>query len=368
MECTWQHKCKKDEDWLDYARAHGEQLSRAYIQGTEIVTLKSGPLEWIVNLKEMKQEPKRQGLFQKKYVRMCFHNMVYEYAVSCFYLKMFSHIYATRLYFLSVAHKRFVRCIGGNGVCWPPLDLRSSKDERAAMASAAAAAPPELPDASSARGAATLIDAIEQRFQNLPLAFQHVPTWPNIEEMLMQAPANITALQKNLISARLLIHPAVMPLLTYFLRHKCSFGTLSEFSIYNGMTALDLVDRLVSKRPVVFRGGNDSYVLSDQSTGVGGFEQVPTGKFRWPMHKIISYDEMYLSALVSVGGPTQFLNSGLNGNKGRYVEGRHIREGVCVGCAGPRLQRPGEMDCRHVLVWCLLCAMVCEDMSPCKHA
>ena len=224
------------------------------------------------------------------------------------------------------------------------------------MASAVASAPSELPDASSARGAATLIDAIEQRLQKLPLAFQHVPTWPNIEELLMQDPANITALQKHLISARLLIHPAVMPLLTHFLRHKCSFGTLSEFSIYNGMTAPDLVDRLVSKRPVVFRGGNNSYVLSDQSTGVGGFEDVPTGKFRWPMHKVISYDEMYLSTLVSVGGATQFLNSGALDNKGRYVEGRHIKEGVCVGCAGPRLQHPGKMDWRHVVVRCSLCA------------
>ena len=65
---TWQHKTKSDTDWTDYPRGHSDQLTHAYIQGTEEVRLKAGSQEWRVNLKSMKQEPKRQPLFLYKWV------------------------------------------------------------------------------------------------------------------------------------------------------------------------------------------------------------------------------------------------------------------------------------------------------------
>ena len=268
------------------------------------------------------------------------------------------------------SHQRMVRCVGANGICWPPLDVKTSSDERAKMTTAAAAEPSELPDASSTRGAATLIDAIEQRFQDLPLAFQHVPTWPNIEEMLIQTPGNIMAFQRHLHSARFLIHRSVLPLLNSFIRFKCAFGTLAEFKIYRGMGVTELVDRLVGKRPVVFRGQDDSFVLSDQCTGKGGFEQVATGKFRWPIQNVISYDEMALSPLISVGGLTQFLNAGKLGNKGLYDAGPHINEAVCVGCAGPRFERRGQMEWRHILVRtdCMCVVLPCWQQCVCSCA
>ena len=63
----------------------------------------------------------------------------------------------------------------------------------------------------------------------------------------------------------------------------------------------------------------------------------------------MGYDEIAISALVSVGGPTQFLNTGDRYNCGRLdEEGTFVPHGVYVGCVGARFERPNRMEWQHM--------------------
>ena len=65
----------------------------------------------------------------------------------------------------------------------------------------------------------------------------------------------------------------------------------------------------------------------------------------------MSYDEVAIAALMSQGGPTQFLNSGGRHNRGKYNENAQFqRRGVYVGCVGSRFERPNVMEWRHIIV------------------
>merc|ERR1712151_510189 len=61
------------------------------------------------------------------------------------------------------------------------------------------------------------------------------------------------------------------------------------------------------------------------------------------------YDELEISALMSFGGPTLFLNDGRRGNKGELSDDCCSR-GLYVGCVGARLGKAGRMERRFMLV------------------
>jgi hypothetical protein len=119
------------------------------------------------------------------------------------------------------------------------------------------------------------------------------------------------------------------------------------------MSLLDFIDRLLSKRAVSFVGVRDLYMLLDGSKGVGNWESIGSGNEVPPLvlEKYLSYDEIRLSALLSVSSHTCFVNDGNRRNEGVFEEDRKKVEedGVIIGLIGTRLPKPKVMEYREIM-------------------
>ena len=90
-----------------------------------------------------------------------------------------------------------------------------------------------------------------------------------------------------------------------------------------------------------------------QRRGHGGFDAIGSDQEHpeLSLEQLMSYDEMAMSALMSVGGPTQFVNRGDRYNRGRVDEdGTFVAHGVYIGCVGARFERPEKMEWQHMIV------------------
>ncbi len=138
-------------------------------------------------------------------------------------------------------------------------------------------------------------------------------------------------------------------------------GTTIEKEIYRDMGLCALVDRLLEKRPLMFVGEVDKYVLRDhpeedsQRGGIGGerFLDIGTEKEREPlvMRDYLSYDEMKLSALLGTCSATAAVNKGDRHNKclpGK--DGEFLEQAYIVGLVGTRLAKPGTVEYQDVRV------------------
>ena len=75
-----------------------------------------------------------------------------------------------------------------------------------------------------------------------------------------------------------IIHEAVVDLIKDFLAFKRQYGSSPERELYRAMSVAEFVDRLVSKRPLVFFMPVDSWTTKDGAHGVGGWEDIGTDK------------------------------------------------------------------------------------------
>ncbi|MPC13509.1 hypothetical protein E2C01_006247 [Portunus trituberculatus] len=119
------------------------------------------------------------------------------------------------------------------------------------------------------------------------------------------------------------------------------------------MSLLGLVDRLLLKRPVTFLGRDDQYLLRDGTRGKGGFEKIGKDYEAPPLclRDYLSYDEMKLSALLSVSSASFFVNDGSRKNQGvPGARGSFQDSGVIVGMVGARLKKAGYMEWQDCVV------------------
>ncbi|XP_069996049.1 uncharacterized protein [Penaeus vannamei] len=160
-------------------------------------------------------------------------------------------------------------------------------------------------------------------------------------------------LEKYINSAYPLVHERQLPLLAAFLHYKRAHGRKKEKELYSTMGLVGLVERLLTKRPVVFFTPNDQYVLRDGSEGCDGFEEIGHSheSRRLPLRDYMSYDEVKLAALLSVASWSPFINNGSRHNRGvRGQAGDHEAEGVIVGMVGARFEREGVMEWQDCVV------------------
>merc|ERR1711953_142816 len=68
-------------------------------------------------------------------------------------------------------------------------------------------------------------------------------------------------------SAYPILHEDVLFLSEQFLQMKKNYGNLIEKTFYEPMNVIDLIDRLIKKRPLCFVGGADSHVLRNGKRG-----------------------------------------------------------------------------------------------------
>lgn len=160
-------------------------------------------------------------------------------------------------------------------------------------------------------------------------------------------------LETHINSAYPLLHHRCLPLLAAFLHHKATHGTQVERAVYEGMSLLGLVDRLLLKRPVTFLGRDDQYLLRDKTRSKGGFEKIGSKHEASPLclKDYLSYDEMKLSALLSVSSSSFFINDGSRKNQGvPGAKGSFQDSGVIVGMVGARLKKAGYMEWQDCVV------------------
>ena len=158
-------------------------------------------------------------------------------------------------------------------------------------------------------------------------------------------------LEKNINSAYPVIHEYALYLCSVFLLYQRKFGLKTDF--YKNMSLIQFINRLLSKRAAVFVDSSDSYLLLSGERGSGNWENVGTIEEKPPLvlENCLSYDEMKLSALLSVSSHSYFINNGDRNNFGRFDEDRRRVEenGVIIGVIGPRFEKAEVMEYRDVV-------------------
>lgn len=138
-----------------------------------------------------------------------------------------------------------------------------------------------------------------------------------------------------------------------FLDYKKSSGSTIEKSLYDNMTIDDFIDRLITKRPLMFMTAQDQYLLRNGTTGAGGFETIGTPQEKAPLilRDYLSYQEMQFASLISISTPTYFINNGNRYNRGvPQRDGNFEAEGVFVGMVGTRFEKADLMESEHMLI------------------
>ncbi|KAK5647482.1 hypothetical protein RI129_002374 [Pyrocoelia pectoralis] len=159
-------------------------------------------------------------------------------------------------------------------------------------------------------------------------------------------------LEKYINSVYPIVHENVLPLLSSFLHYKRRLGNVREREFYQNMTIIELVDRLLSKRAVMFLDGNDDYLLIDGTTGSDTWETIGTETETEKLNLVngISYDEIKLSALLSVSSYTHFINNGNRYNEGVTRTNNVENEGVIIGLIGARFEKPKVMEYAEIVI------------------
>jgi hypothetical protein len=176
-----------------------------------------------------------------------------------------------------------------------------------------------------------------------------------------------------------IMHKKVRTLIADFLDYKRQHGSDIERPFYEGMGVNEWIAvRAIKKRPLVFMYFYDLYLLRDGKTQGSGFAEDNKGfysigkdgsteidfldgrelikkklKEKPPLtlEDYLSYDEMQISALIGVAGPTYFINDGNRYNEGEAGKiGTYINNGVYVGLVGARFERSDRMESQLMYV------------------
>lgn len=170
----------------------------------------------------------------------------------------------------------------------------------------------------------------------------------NFDPDVVRSDANATSI---------IVHHSFPSLVQSFLDHKIRHGSDVERFLYMSHSWRTMIIRLVEKRPLAFFTHEDTTKLRDGTEidnaakawdRVGTPEEVRNEKLR--LEDYLSYDEMMLSALVGVSGPTYFVNDGDRHNRARRGQAGTFEErGVIIGLVGARFERPDRMESTYVL-------------------
>lgn len=183
---------------------------------------------------------------------------------------------------------------------------------------------------------------------------QHLPTTTNSIVNLQFDPAVVL---KDAQSTTIIAHSRFPDLVQSFMQHKVRHGTLAEQTLYMSLSWREEISRLVSKRPLVFMGSRDLTVLRNGKhigsafrswDRVGTTQETLNDDLR--LEDYLSYDEMMLSALLGVSGPSYFVNRGDRYNNAEPgPSGTFEERGVIIGLVGARFERDDHMESTYIL-------------------
>ncbi len=157
-----------------------------------------------------------------------------------------------------------------------------------------------------------------------------------------------------------ILHQKTMSLIHAFMGYKKMNGTQIEKKIYQKMNSDAFIERLITKRPLMFMKDIDEHLLrpgfnsrNKNNNTFGGFEAIGTVNEKKPLvlEDYLSYDEMQLAALLGVSVPTFFINKGDRDNCGKKgTPGTYEPEGVYVGLVGARFEKRNLMEWKHMMI------------------
>lgn len=137
-----------------------------------------------------------------------------------------------------------------------------------------------------------------------------------------------------------------------FLQWKKQNATQSESKVYkDGMTIIDLVDRVIRLRPLMFMTRSDQYILRSGLGGAGGWEKVLRFDKGEPnIFEYMTYDEIKLSAFLQVSSPVYPINSGSRSNMGVEKNGKCLEKAIYVGAVGARFEKENVMEWQDMVI------------------
>ncbi|KAF2895284.1 hypothetical protein ILUMI_10895 [Ignelater luminosus] len=159
-------------------------------------------------------------------------------------------------------------------------------------------------------------------------------------------------LERNINSAYPILHENALHLYVNFLMHKRKFGSAKERELYANMSILELIQRLLLKRAAIFVSAGDHYRLLDGTLGSGQWERIGTDNepSKINLNKCLSYDELKLSALLSVSSYSSFINDGNRYNEGITTKVNIESDGIIIGLIGTRLEKPKVMEFQEIII------------------
>jgi hypothetical protein len=188
----------------------------------------------------------------------------------------------------------------------------------------------------------------------------------NYDSLLVKPPtkANSTknfdskVIQSDAESTRIIVHYKFPKLVEQFLEFKRAHGSKYEKALYSEtFTWKDEVSRLITERPLTFMNSNDLTMLRDGTIvddATDEWDRNGTAAQRenkyLTLAEYLSYDEIMLSSLIGVSGPSYFINDGNRYNQGIAAKpGTFQPRGIIIGLVGARFERPGRMDSIFIL-------------------
>ncbi|XP_012256344.2 uncharacterized protein LOC105686262 isoform X1 [Athalia rosae] len=161
-------------------------------------------------------------------------------------------------------------------------------------------------------------------------------------------------LERNANSVYPLIHEDTLPLIADWLENKRERGNPLEKNVYEKMGLIELIQRLFERRAFCFLGKRDLFKVLEVPKGYGGWEKIGTEEETPPLllENYISYDEVKLSAMMTMSSYTEFVNNGSRKNVGILnSDPKEIQpRGVIIGVVGSRFQKPGFMEYQDIAV------------------
>ncbi|KAJ9582647.1 hypothetical protein L9F63_023025 [Diploptera punctata] len=163
-----------------------------------------------------------------------------------------------------------------------------------------------------------------------------------------------TKLEQFVSSVYPLIHEAVFHLIINFLEYKKKHGTDKEIKLYSNMSLTDFVHRLLVKRAVMFCDSSDDYLLINGESGSGGWKKIGKDYEQYPLvlENCLSYDEIKISAFLSVSSNSFFINDGSRGNMGIPSSNPNAfqHDGVIIGVIGARFEKLNFMEWEEIII------------------
>ncbi|XP_061403046.1 uncharacterized protein LOC133338935 [Musca vetustissima] len=121
------------------------------------------------------------------------------------------------------------------------------------------------------------------------------------------------------------------------------------------MSLETFIQRLLTKRCVAFVGPMDAYMLMNGRVGYGlDYDLIGSDEEKEPLvlSNCLSYDEVKLSAFLSVSSYSELINDGNRKNMAIIEKdlSKIEREGVVIGLIGARFQRPYVMEYQDIII------------------